>query len=125
MAEMPAVPEVQVVKRSISVSGTFAEIAIHPPLFDETVLLLVFLFPLCCLVAEILRRVSPCYIMEKRKQASERASRASARTFGLDYNLEAGDVDASKLKYSDAQRNKDREEEMAIKKRAAQVAAGK
>ena len=121
--EMPVMPQTQVVKRSISISGTFADIAVHPPLFDETVLILIFILPFCCLVIELLRRVSPCYIIEKRNRASMRASARSSAS--SEYNLEVGDVDASKLKYTDAQRTKDREEEMAIKKRAAAVVASK
>ena len=105
----------------LSFQATFNDIAVHPPMVDETILVLFFLFPFGSLLLELFRRMTPCYIMDRRKRMSMRAS--SRTSNDLDYKLEAGDVKSTN--YSEKQRALDRQEEIAIKKKAAAAAASK
>ena len=94
--------------------GSFSDIAVNPPLFDEIIVMCVFVIPWSFFIWECFRRCSPCYIIDKRNRASGRTS-----------NDDTPDPEKGSAAYTEAQRAKDKKEEAAIKQRAAKAAAGK
>ena len=110
----------------LAISGSFADIAVHPPLVDEFIMFLVFILPWGFFLWEMFRRCSPCYIIAQRERQEERETSQRTANDSIGSKLEAAaplDKSDRKALYTEAQRQKDRQEEALIKKRAAAAVA--